>query len=147
MDTTENIHDQDEHNKTAATPAESPAAEDEQITPDDHHQALEEAHSRLEAAQKRIDTMVLREIEHQARQRLDVPSDLFDLGKHQVADLLGENGDVDAERVTAAIDALLKSRPNLAVRPTGWGDVGGGPRSSTNSDTPDWNTALRGHQG
>ncbi|MEK2473055.1 hypothetical protein [Streptomyces noursei] len=151
MDNTENTHDQDEHTKTAENPAtaptESPATDSGQSAPEDYRQALEEAHSRLEAAQKRIDAMALREIERQAAQRLDVPSDLFDLGKHQVADLLGEGGDVDTEKVTSALDALLKSRPNLAARPAGWGDVGGGPRSSTDDDTPNWKAALRGHQG
>ncbi|MFJ5674461.1 hypothetical protein [Streptomyces sp. NPDC093097] len=151
METTENIHDQDEHAKApegpATAPAGGPAVDGGESVPEDHRQALEEAHSRLEAAQKRIDAMLLREIERQAAQRLDVPSDLFDLGKQKVADLLGEDGDVDTGKVTAAIESLLKSRPNLAARPTGWGDVGGGPRSSTNDDTPDWNTALRGHHG
>ncbi|GAU70492.1 hypothetical protein SSP35_19_01300 [Streptomyces sp. NBRC 110611] len=151
MDTTENIHDQDDHNepdgKPATSSAESPALDGGQSDQEGYRQALEKTHSRLETAQKRIDAMLLREIERQAAQRLDVPSDLFDLGKHQIADLLGEDGDVDAEKVSAAVDSLLKSRPNLAARPTGWGDVGGGSRSSSNDDTPDWKTALRGHQG
>ncbi|MFI1201461.1 hypothetical protein ACH4VR_18765 [Streptomyces sp. NPDC020883] len=150
METTENIHDQDEHAKTPEDPAtasaKSPAVDGGEFVPEDHRQALDEAHSRLEAAQKRIDAMLLREIERQAAQRLDVPSDLFDLGKHRVADLLGEDGDVDTEKVAAAVESLLKSRPNLAVRPTGWGDVGGGPRSSADDDVPDWKSALRGQR-
>lgn len=107
--------------------------------------ALEEANSRLEAAQKRIDAMLLREVNHQASQRLEVPSDLFDLGKHQLSDLLTDDGDVNTEKVTSAIDALLKDRPNLASRPKSWGDVGGGARGSDDEDdAPDWSAALRG---
>ncbi|WP_274917116.1 hypothetical protein [Streptomyces sp. WZ-12] len=150
METIENMHDQDEHAKTPEDPAtasaERPAVDGGESVPEDHRQALDEAHSRLEAAQKRIDAMLLREIERQAAQRLDVPSDLFDLGKQQVADLLGEDGDVDTEKVTAALDALLKSRPNLAARPIGWGDVGGGAHSSADDDAPNWKSALRGQR-
>lgn len=111
--------------------------------PEGTQKALEEAHSRLEAAQQRINSMLLREIEHQAAKRLEVPSDLFDLGKNKLADLLTDNGDIDAEKVTAAVDALLKTRPSLAARSVTWGDVGAGYRGDV-EDTPDWSTALRG---
>ncbi|WP_329099091.1 hypothetical protein [Streptomyces sp. NBC_01439] len=107
--------------------------------------ALEEAHSRLEVAQKRIDAMLLREINHHASKRLEVASDLFDLGKHELSDLLTDDGDVSAEKVTAAIDGLLSERPNLGNRPMSWGDVGAGARNSdAENNTPDWSAALRG---
>ncbi|WP_367132294.1 MULTISPECIES: hypothetical protein [Streptomyces] len=147
MNTTEKTHGQDEPEQATesptAAPADSPVADSEDSAPDDYRQALEEAHSRLEAAQERIDAMLLREIEHQVATRIEVPSDLFDLGKHKLADLLTADGDVDAGKVAAAIDALLKSRPNLAAHRASWGDVGGGYRGGMGDDTPDWTTALR----
>ncbi|MFJ1592934.1 hypothetical protein ACIOD0_22225 [Kitasatospora albolonga] len=107
--------------------------------------ALEEAQSRLDAAQKRIDAMLMREINHQVSERLEVPSDLFDLGKHQLSDLLTEDGDVSAEKVTSAVESLLSDRPSLASRPKSWGDVGAGARGSDDEDdAPDWFAALRG---
>ncbi|WP_372411082.1 hypothetical protein [Streptomyces luteireticuli] len=151
MDNTENARTDDAPQQTtgeaATPPAESPVADPGQSAPNDDRTALEEAHSRLEAAQKRIDAMLSREIEHQVKQRLEVPSDLFDLGKHEVADLLDDSGDVDSEKIKTAIDALLKARPNLAAQGMRWPDVGVGRGTyddDDDDDTPDWNTALRG---
>ncbi|MFB7900079.1 hypothetical protein ACFC1B_27590 [Streptomyces xiamenensis] len=104
-----------------------------------------ETRAQLAAAQSRIETMLLREIQHQAEKRLTVASDLFDLGKHKLSDLLDGTGDIDSMKVTHAIDALLDSRPELAVRARPWGDVGGGRYNDEDEDTPDWTTALRGN--
>ncbi|AXG80451.1 hypothetical protein [Streptomyces paludis] len=105
---------------------------------------LDEMRAQLEVAQSRIETMLMREVEHFAKERLAVASDIFDLGKHQISDLLDDAGYVSEEKTTEAIDALLKSRPMLAVNPPFWGDVGGGQRASYDHDTPDWKSALRG---
>ncbi|MCX4677246.1 hypothetical protein OG413_18390 [Streptomyces sp. NBC_01433] len=124
--------------------AGSPAAESEGSSPEGASKALTEAHSRLEAARKRIDELLMREVEHQAAKRLDVPSDLFVLGNHALSDLLNEGGEIDTGKVTSAIDSLLNSRPALAARRIGWGEVGAGMHESLADDTPDWNTALHG---
>ncbi|MGW8848242.1 hypothetical protein ACWGNE_10700 [Streptomyces xiamenensis] len=103
-----------------------------------------EVHAQLTAAQSRIEAMLLREVQHHAEKRLSVSSDLFDIGKHKLSDLLDDTGDIDSTKVTHAIDALLDSRPELAVRARPWGDVGGGRWNDEDDDTPDWTTALRG---
>lgn len=151
MNDTENTIDQESPEQTTIAPADSPSdapiAADGTPDPEADRRALEEAHGRLDAAQKRIDVMLGREVERLVESRLVCPSDLFDLGKIQLSNLLDEAGAIDSEKVTSAVDELLRVRPYLAGGPvTVWGHVGGGHGldSYGDDDTPDWKSALRG---
>jgi len=68
-----------------------------------------------------------------------VPGDLFTFGT-TLGDVLGDDGAVDAEKVTAATTALLAQRPGLAKSPprppvdTGGGYRGGTPSGASWSD-------------
>ncbi|MFC7828208.1 hypothetical protein [Streptomyces sp. NPDC057375] len=107
-----------------------------------YRRKLREAESRVEALSDRVNTLIRRDIEQRVANRLAVPGDLFDLGKHHISDLLNEAGEVDEEKLSGAVDALVESRPGLA-KPKGWGSVGGSSRSSVAPAAPTWSEALR----
>lgn len=72
-----------------------------------------EAETALAAAQARIEAMQTREVERLAGKHLAQPADLFALSGKTLADLLDDNGDVDAERVAEVAAAVLAARPGL----------------------------------
>jgi hypothetical protein len=65
----------------------------------------------------RIDAMHTATIETIAATKLAQPGDLLALGATDLASLRGDDGELDAERVSRAVDALLTLRPGLAVLP------------------------------
>ncbi|MFD6477764.1 hypothetical protein ACFWEH_30135 [Streptomyces anulatus] len=84
--------------------------------------------------------LVRAEIRAAAAGRLRDPADALALV--DVAGLVGEGGDVDAAKVSAALDQLVKDKPYLALAadtastsPAPWGDVGSGQRESGEGDT------------
>ncbi|MGW8884738.1 hypothetical protein [Streptomyces sp. NPDC055749] len=84
--------------------------------------------------------LVRAEIRAAAAGRLRDPADALALV--DVAGLVGEGGDVDAAKVSAALDQLVKDKPYLALAadtastsPAPWGDVGSGQRESGEPDT------------
>lgn len=77
--------------------------------------------------------LVRAEVRAAAAGRLRDPADALALVDLDA--LAGKNGEIDAQAVSAALDALLKSKPYLAApsqdQPAPmWGDVGGGQRQS-----------------
>ncbi|VBA57608.1 hypothetical protein LAUMK191_04099 [Mycobacterium attenuatum] len=72
-----------------------------------------EAREALAAAQARIEAIQTREVERLAGKHLAQPADLFALSGKTLADLLDDNGDVDAERVAEVAAAVLAARPGL----------------------------------
>lgn len=64
--------------------------------------------------QARVDAGDRAAVEKAVGDRLADPADLW-LG-HSLEDFRGEDGEVDAERVTAAVDALLESKPHWGQR-------------------------------
>lgn len=93
---------------------------------------------------QRVERMQRREVERLAGERLAQPGDLFAVGGTALADLLTDDGDVDAERVTEAVQALLDARPGLHrdAKAT-WPDMGAGQRE-TGSPGKTWGSVLRG---
>lgn len=72
------------------------------------------------------------------------PGDLLHFGSP--ADLMGEDGYPDPERITAAAEALVTARPHLATRRVS-GDAGQGARGSVPKAAPDLAAILRGAAG
>ncbi|MGW4019930.1 hypothetical protein [Streptomyces sp. NPDC005009] len=107
-----------------------------------YRRKLREAESHVEALSDRVNTLIRRDIEQRVADRLSVPGDLFDLGKHNISDLLNEAGEVDEEKLSGAVAALIESRPGLA-KAKGWGSVGGSARSAVAPPAPTWSDALR----
>lgn len=93
---------------------------------------------------QQVERMQRAEAERLAGERLAQPSDLFDVGGTALADLLTDDGDVDADRVTAAVQALLDARPGLhRDAKVTWPDMGAGQRE-TSAPTKTWGAVLRG---
>ena len=72
-----------------------------------------EAEASAAALTQRLEVLQAREVERIASKHLSAPADLLTLGGVTMADLLDEDGDVDAERVTALAVEVLGARPGL----------------------------------
>ncbi|MCD5421383.1 hypothetical protein LRS71_17765 [Rhodococcus pyridinivorans] len=86
----------------------------------------------LTAAQARIERMQRAEVERVAGEYLAMPGDLFSLSGNELADYLDDDGNVDPEKVTTDVAAVLTERPGLrknapAFDPT-QGTGGGKPK-------------------
>ncbi|MFD4700830.1 hypothetical protein [Streptomyces niveus] len=94
---------------------------------------------RGEIRQEFTGQLVRAEIRAAAAGRLRDPADALALV--DVAGLVSESGDVDAAKVSAALDQLVKDKPYLALAaepastsPAPWGDVGSGQRGNVEPD-------------
>jgi hypothetical protein len=96
-----------------------------------------EAREQLAAATAQVERLQRAEVQRVAAAKLEHGADVFEIGRVELADLLTEDGTVDASKVEAATQALLRTRPGLGkgVGRT-WPDFGqgvrgelGGPRS------------------
>lgn len=105
---------------------------------------LRAAEGERDLLSQRVERMQRREAERLAGERLAAPADLFDVGGTALADLLTDDGDVDADRVTEAVQALLDARPGLHKdsKPA-WPDMGAGQRE-TSAPGKTWGSVLRG---
>lgn len=72
-----------------------------------------DARAELADANARIERMQRAEAERIAGNHLSDSSDLFALGGRDLADLLNDEGDVDAEAVDALAREIIKTRPGL----------------------------------
>ncbi|WP_040164304.1 hypothetical protein [Microbacterium gorillae] len=61
-------------------------------------------------------------IEHDQTMRLQRPADLWDIGGYDAADLTGEDGRIDPEKVRAAAETMTQERPYLGKEVPGPGD-------------------------
>lgn len=103
---------------------------------------LRETETKLAAAEERIMTLMKRAAESHVADKLSVPTDLWDVGKANIADLLDDNGDLDTGALDDLVGEMLSARPGLG--PVRWGDVGvSGQRGSDDSSSPSWADALR----
>lgn len=86
-----------------------------------YRRRLRDTEAERDTLAERVATLQRREIDRLAGERLAVPADLLSLGGVELADLLGEDGVPDAEKIKAAADQLVTDRPGLAApkRPTG----------------------------
>ena len=104
--------------------------------------------TRLKVAEARVAELQRQEVERILATKLAMPEDMWLSGKWSVADMLNEQGQVDAERVSAAADAVLEGRPHwrATLKPVG------APASSVTGDgeykpgpaAPTWQQLLRG---
>ncbi|WP_324666444.1 Hypothetical protein MUW33_2786 [Mycobacterium canetti] len=92
---------------------------------------LRKTEAERDALAERVTGYQRRECEALVADMLEVPADLWDVGKAELAGFYGENDAVDADAVRAAAQALLDTRPGLAkTKPAGprsWGQHGGTP--------------------
>lgn len=105
-------------------------------------EAVRDAHAaRIEAFQRR-------DVSRIAGETLAQPSDLFDVGRRELADLLDDDGEVDEEKVNLASAALLESRPGLAkAKDQVWpADMGQGNRGGAFSPAASWAGVLSGRK-
>ncbi|ORA07421.1 hypothetical protein [Mycobacterium arosiense] len=102
-----------------------------------------EARTALAEAQARIEAYQRREVERLAAD-LAQPGDLLELGGVSLADLLGEDGEVDPEAVAEAVAALVESRPGLAKNPRQRAvDPSQGLGGQSGKASPTWGDLLR----
>jgi hypothetical protein len=75
---------------------------------------LREVEAERDALRTRVDATTCRDILRAAGEFLAEPSDLLDIGRVDIATLIGEDGEVDAGAIAEACSALTASRPGLA---------------------------------
>lgn len=129
-------------------PAGIPAPDDAGKEAARYRVRARDAEAQRDALSAQVLALQRREAERLAGERLSVAGDLWDVAQAQLADLLGEDGTVDPDRVTAAVDALVRSRPGLdrnavrQVRP----DLSQGARGGREPSEPGqaWADALAG---
>lgn len=109
---------------TAQTPAPGPEgnADGQTVTPEgvgsgEQNQGLVEARDRYrserDAAREQVARFQLAEVERLAAESLAMPGDLFSLSGNTLADYLGEDGNVDPDKVAADVAAIVAERPGL----------------------------------
>jgi hypothetical protein len=114
-----------------------------------YRRQLRDAEEERDALASRVESHQRREVEQLAG-ALAQPGDLFTLGDVTVADLLDENGEIDAETVAAKVAELLESRPGLAANaripaaPTypNYGQ-GASPFNGRGTASHSWHAALK----
>lgn len=105
-----------------------------------------ELRAELEAAQERIAKLQRAEAERLASEVLAEPSDLFTLGGKELADLLDEHGDLNAEAIAATAKAIVEARPGLANR-RGLAVDKTPPGRPVGPAGPSWHEALQSTSG
>ncbi|MCK5753762.1 MAG: hypothetical protein KAH46_13785 [Mycobacterium sp.] len=101
-----------------------------------------EARHERDALQQRIDSLLTREAERVASKHLAEPADLFTLTGKSVRDFVGEDGELDAELVTATANEILGTRPGLKPADSATDrsqGLGGGAQSTG----PTWSDVIR----
>lgn len=76
---------------------------------------LREVEAERDALTERVQGFLRADAERIASAQLSQAADLFDIGNVQLADLLGEDGEVDPKLVEDAAEELIAARPGLAV--------------------------------
>jgi len=104
---------------TGDKPATAPQTE--QPHGDGHEAAkyrrrLREAETERDALSGRVEAMQKREVERLAATDLAAPADMWLTGT-TLADMLDDNGDVDAAKVTDAIQRIIGARPSWRADP------------------------------
>lgn len=101
-----------------------------------------EAELERDSLAQRIETLQNREVERLAAKQLSNPADLMTLAGVTLADLLTDDGDVDAEKVSGVAADLLGTRPGLKPlqRATDMSQGSGGPPPKS---TLSWGDLLR----
>ena len=107
--------------------------------------------AKLAVAEARVAELQRQEVERILATKLAMPEDMWLSGKWSVADMLNEQGQVDAERVSAAADAVLEGRPHWAapkLRSVGApADAVTGDGKYEPPQTVTWQSLLQGNAG
>lgn len=111
--------------------------------------ALRAAEAERDALLGRVEGFQRAEVERLAAAQLAQSDDLFTVGGIELADLLDENGNVDAELVNAATATLVETRPGLhknsrIVPITGVQNWGQGQSNPNRGGTTTWQRVLGG---
>ncbi|AJW40493.1 hypothetical protein NY08_2470 [Rhodococcus sp. B7740] len=159
----------------SAAPAEAPSADetgtnDTQVTPDSsesqesadetagkspnaeaakYRTKLRAAEGERDALAATVETMQRAEVARLAGVILAQGGDLLELGGHELADVLAEDGIVDPERVAVLAKELQLSRPGLSKHGIGnshmnFGQVATGPASGYGGGKSGWAGVIRG---
>lgn len=112
--------------ETEPTPAEAPEADEGEIHNEAARKAaqkaaryrteLRSAEAERDALAERLSTLQRREVERLAGAKMAEGGDIW-LSGTELADLLDEDGNVDAERVTEAASGIVASKPHWAAKP------------------------------
>lgn len=108
-----------------------------------YRRQLRDTEAERDALVERIERMQTTEVTSRVADRLAQPTDLFAFGL-TLADVLGDDGEVDPERVDTAVSDLLASRPGLGKgAPQAFPDLGGGRRGTSPPAGASWADVLR----
>ncbi|GAA1382939.1 hypothetical protein GCM10009613_11630 [Pseudonocardia kongjuensis] len=91
----------------------------------------------------RLEAMQRAEIGRLAGEKLARGADLLEIGQTPLADLIGEDGTVNADAVTAAATTLTADRGYLRRRRFEGGADGGAGLGTTATDGPSWADVLK----
>lgn len=157
LEAPENTAASDSETPEPTAEVDVPTEADESVSTRDQKLASEAAkwrvtarqtETKLQVAEARIEEMQRNEINRQLATKMAMPEDFWLSGKWSVADMLNEHGQVDADRVAEAAEAVLDGRPHwrAVLKPigapsnavTGDGDYKPGPAA------PTWQQLLRG---
>jgi hypothetical protein len=103
-----------------------------------YRRRLRDTETERDALRGRLETMQRAEVERLAAEKLATPSDLWLAGTN-LADLLDDDGNLDAGKVTETLNRIVAERPHWS-RPAP--DFDGGLRQSAPA-TPGWASLLR----
>ncbi|ROO88755.1 hypothetical protein EDD29_6434 [Actinocorallia herbida] len=126
--------------ETVTEPAGAPEAVPETGGPDKlrseaarYRRALREAETDRERLTGQVEALQRAEVARLAGERLADPADLWRAGTLTVADMLTDNGTVDAAKVSTAVEAVLAEHPHWqrqvipTAREVGLGGAGNDP--------------------
>lgn len=110
---------------------------------------LRAAEGERDALAATVETMQRAEVARLAGVFLSQGGDLLELGGHELADLISEDGTVDPERVAELAKELQLSRPGLSKHGVGathqnFGQVAVGPASARGGSKTSWGAVLKG---
>lgn len=140
---------------TAASTAESSPSVEDAVEDDGkggnaeaarYRRQLRETQGERDALAGRVERLQHADVSRIVSDRLAVPADLFAFGL-TLADVLGDDGEVDPGLVETAVCGLLASRPGLAkgmVPARAPASFGQGTRTSVAASSRSWANVLRG---
>jgi hypothetical protein len=108
---------------------------------------LREAEAQRDALAERVAGFQAADVTRLAGEKLAVADDLFKLGGVELADLMDESGNVSADKVSEAADAILADRPALASKPAAPGslfEAQGARGSAASGGAPSWSSLFAG---
>lgn len=109
-----------------------------------YRRRLREVEAERGALRSTLDTARRREVDRITSEHLADTDDAWSIGRWDLDDLVGDDGLVDAGKVTAATTALIESRPRLARDHEIGADFDGGARTSVRPPTTSWSSVLSG---